>query len=162
VTIYREVGAEQLSDPEADLAQVSGEVDVALVDDDPVLAALLKRVLATHGYSVAWFADGLAAVAALCQPTISLKAKLILLDVSMPGLGGFGVLHYLQRDGVLAESRVIMLTASASEEDVRQAIGLGATSYLAKPLDIRVMLGRVYRWLNRPPPPGYLESEEVR
>ena len=147
MTVLREFGPMLRSDRAAEVPIVDNETDVALVDDDPVLAALVKRVLAKQGYSVTWFGDGVAAVAALCEPTASLQAKLILLDVSMPGLGGFGVLHYLRRDGVLDRSRVIMLTASASEEHVRQAIGLGATGYLAKPLDIRLLVDRVDRSL---------------
>jgi two-component system OmpR family response regulator len=125
------------------------EVDVALVDDDPVTAALVERILVRQGYSVRWFADGLAAVVALCQPSACLRARLVLLDVSMPGLGGFGVLHYLRRDGVLDQTRVIMLTSSTTEHDVRQAISLGARGYLAKPLDIPVLLGRIYSSLRQ-------------
>ena len=139
---FDEFGRSQQAPLAADIAQLH-EVDVVLVDDDPVIAALLKRVLTRQGYDVTWFADGLVAVAALCQPTAHLRARLILLDVSMPGLGGFGVLHYLQADGVLGGSRVMMLTASASEEDVRQAIGLGVISYIAKPLDVALLLDRV-------------------
>ena len=107
----------------------------------------MQRVLTRQGYSVTWFADGVAAVAALCPPS-TFRAKLILLDVSMPGLDGFGVLHYLRRGGVLDRSGVIMLTASASEDAVRQAIGLGAIGYLAKPLDMRVLIERVQRLLS--------------
>jgi len=123
-------------------APVSLQADIALVDDDPVVAGLVKRVLVRQGYGVTWFEDGVAAVAALCQQK-TYHAQLILLDVSMPGLDGFGVLHYLRRHGVLDQSRVIMLTASASEQDVRLAIGLGAIGYLAKPLDIRLLIQRV-------------------
>jgi CheY-like chemotaxis protein len=123
--------------------------EIALVDDDPVIAALVKRVLAREGHNVTWFADGLAAVTALCQPK-TLQANVILLDVSMPGLDGFGVLHYLRRDGALDESKVIMLTASASADDVRQAIGLGAIGYLAKPLDTGLLIARVQRALGEP------------
>ncbi len=125
-------------------------VDVALVDDDPVLAALVKRVLTRHGYSLTWFVDGFAAVAALCSPSASLRARIILLDVSMPGMDGFGVLHYLQRDGVLEHSRVIMLTASASEIEVRRAISVRATGYLTKPLDVGLLVGRINRVFNQP------------
>jgi CheY-like chemotaxis protein len=135
-------------DPET-LSALNGDVDIALVDDDPVIGVMIKRVLVSKGYSVTWFEDGLAAVAAMCKPNVSVRAKLILLDVSMPGLGGWGVLHYLSRDGVLDTSRVIMLTASTSEQDVRQAIGLGATGYLAKPLNIRLLIQRVKRALGR-------------
>jgi DNA-binding response OmpR family regulator len=146
------------SDLDADVVPVGSEVDIAVVDDDPVIAALVKRVLEKQGYSVTWFADGVAAVGALCQPSASLQAKLILLDVSMPGLGGFGVLHYLKRDGVLDQSRVIMLTASASEQDVRRAMGLGATGYLAKPLNIRLLVDRIHRLLRPSPAPETLPS----
>lgn len=147
MTVLREFSPMLRTDREAEVASLDNETDVALVDDDPVLAALVRRVLAKQGHSVTWFGDGLLAVAELCQPAGRLHAKVILLDVSMPGLGGFGVLHYLRRDGVLDTSRVIMLTASASEEDVRQAIRLGATGYLAKPLDIRLLVDRVDRLL---------------
>jgi CheY-like chemotaxis protein len=142
-----------LIDPDADTGMVAADLDlaldVALVDDDPVIGVMITRVLVSKGYSVTWFEDGLAAVAALCKPNPSVRAKLILLDVSMPGLGGWGVLHYLARDGVLDNSRVIMLTASTSEQDVRQAIGLGATGYLAKPLNIRLLILRVKHALGK-------------
>ena len=156
MTVLKEFGPMLRSDRAGEVASVDNETDVALVDDDPVLAALVKRVLAKQGHSVTWFGDGLLAVAELCKPGGSLHAKVILLDVSMPGLGGFGVLHYLRRDGVLDASRVIMLTASASEDDVRQAIRLGATGYLAKPLDIRLLVDRVHRLL--PATPGSADN----
>jgi DNA-binding response OmpR family regulator len=146
MTDFDQLGLIYQSDAQSTSDLVGDAADVALVDDDPVLAALVKRVLAKQGYSVTRFADGVAAVAALCPPS-TFRAKLILLDVSMPGLDGFGVLHYLRRGGVLDHSAVIMLTASASEHDVRQAIGLGAIGYLAKPLDIRLLIERVRRSL---------------
>jgi len=94
-----------VSAPGPEVAVVGRDASVVLVDDDPVIATLVKRVLAKHGLTVAWFPDGVAAVAALCPPTAWLQVKLILLDVSMPGLGGFGVLHYLRRDGVRETGR---------------------------------------------------------
>jgi DNA-binding response OmpR family regulator len=118
--------------------------DVALVDDDPVIAALVKRILSRQGYSVTWFADGQAAVTALCQADAGLQVKLVLLDVSIPGLGGFGVLQRLRNAGVLKRTRVIMLTASVSEQDVRHAVNLGATGYLAKPLDPGLLVDRIH------------------
>jgi CheY-like chemotaxis protein len=132
---------------EVGVSPLAPHADVALVDDDPLIGALVKRVVTKLGYSLTWFEDGLAAVAALCQPR-TVQVKLILLDVSMPGLDGFGVLHYLQRDGVLEQSNVIMLTASASEQDVRRAIGLGAIGYLAKPLNIALLTARIQRSLS--------------
>jgi CheY-like chemotaxis protein len=133
--------------PRVEVAVVGEDADVVLVDDDPVIATLVKRVLTKQGYRVNWFPDGLAAVAALCKPSAWLQVKLILLDVSMPGMGGFVVLDRLRSDGVLDHSRVIMLTASVTEVDVRKAIGLGATGYLAKPLDVHLLQDRVQRVL---------------
>jgi DNA-binding response OmpR family regulator len=133
--------------PRVTVAAFGDDAEVALIDDDPVIATLVKRVLAKQGRRVNWFSDGLTAVTALCPPGAWLQVKLILLDLSMPGMGGFGVLHYLRREGVLDQSKVIMLTASVTEDDVRKAIDLGATGYLAKPLDVRLLQDRVQRVL---------------
>jgi DNA-binding response OmpR family regulator len=147
MVILSELSLIGLPDPEAGLRPAAIRTDIAIVDDDPVLAGLAKRVLTRQGYTTTWFADGVVGVAALCHEKTH-RARLILLDVSMPGLDGFEVLRYLRQFGVLDQSKVIMLTASASEDDVRQAIGLGAIGYLAKPLDIRLLIHRVQRSLN--------------
>jgi putative two-component system response regulator len=147
MTPFSELDLMDQLEAEVGVSPLAPHADVALVDDDPLIGALVKRVVTKLGYSLTWFEDGLAAVAALCQPR-TVQVKLILLDVSMPGLDGFGVLHYLQRDGVLEQSNVIMLTASASEQDVRRAIGLGAIGYLAKPLNIALLTARIQRSLS--------------
>ena len=103
--------------------------------------------LALHGYADLDYPDRSALIFASFSAALSAAFGV----VATAGLGGFGVLHYLRRDNVLEQSRVIMLTASASEQDVRQAIGLGASSYLAKPLDLRLLVDRVHRALRRSP-----------
>ena len=122
-------------------AKGQDRVNILLVDDQPAKLLSYEVILSELGENLIKAGSAREAL----EQLLKVDVALILLDVSMPGLGGFGVLHYLRRDGVLDQARVIMLTASASEDDVRQAIGLGATGYLAKPLDIRLLVDRVDR-----------------
>jgi CheY-like chemotaxis protein len=64
-----------------------------------------------------------------------------------PGCQGVFRCERKRRDGVTDYSHIIMLTASVSEQDVRQAIDMGASGYLAKPLNIRLLMDRADRVL---------------
>lgn len=61
--------------------------------------------------------------------------ELILLDINMPIKGGFDVLEELKEDDNLKHIPIIMLTTSSRNEDVVKSYGLGASSYIRKPLD---------------------------
>lgn len=78
MTVLKEFGPMLMSDCDAQVAIVDNETDVALVDDDPVLAALVRRVLAKQGHSVTRFGDGLLAVGELCKPGVRLHARVML------------------------------------------------------------------------------------
>ncbi len=68
---------------------------------------------------------------------------LILCDVMMPGLDGYGVLTALRQDSVLASIPFIFLTAKASKSDLRQGMELGADDYLTKPFTRAELLGAI-------------------
>lgn len=80
----------------------------------------------------------------------------VILDINMPGLDGFGVLEAKQERAPIREIPVLMLTARHAADDVRRALALGASDYLAKPFDDRQMLIRVRRLVGkrRTPPPA--------
>ena len=118
-------------------------VDVAVVDDDEILAKLLEHSLETWGYSSRWLEDGDAAVEALASSNPSLRARAILLDVDMPGLDGFGVLRRLSECRVLERTRVIMLTARSVETETVMALELGASDFVAKPFSILELMQRI-------------------
>ena len=122
-------------------------VEVAVVEDDDTLAGLLLGALQTRGYRTARFADGRTAVDALSGTLRTHDARVVLLDVDLPGLDGVSVLRRMHRDGALRDTRVIMLTVRAGEDEILAALELGAFDNVAKPFSLPVLMHRVRRAL---------------
>ena len=121
--------------------------DVAVVEDDEALAAILLHGLGTRAYRTEHFADGQDAADALQGPDPRVLARVILLDWGLPSLDGLRVLRRLADSGVLARTRVIMLTARDTESEVLQALDLGAFDHVAKPFSVAVLMKKVHRAL---------------
>ncbi|HEX4735860.1 MAG TPA: response regulator, partial [Thermoleophilaceae bacterium] len=119
------------------------QVDIAVVEDDSALAELLTHSLSTQGWSVRVLDDGPTAVGALAGEPPLVRARLVLLDWDLPGLDGLAVLRRLRERGVLAQTKVVMLTARDSETEVLKALELGATDHVAKPFSVPVLLQKV-------------------
>ncbi len=124
-------------------------VDVVLVEDDELLAQLILDGLRTRGYRTHWIADGDEAASRLGGERPSLRADLVLLDWDLPARDGPTVLRGLAADGALAATRVVMLTARASEREILTTLELGATEHVAKPFSLAVLMQRVERVLGR-------------
>lgn len=116
--------------------------DVLLVDDDEAIAALLMHALRTRGYKALWISDGAEAAHRLTGAD-GISARVILLDVGLPGLDGLSVLRDLAHRSLLNGTRVIMLTLRSSEKEVLQSLELGAYDHVAKPFSIAVLLQKV-------------------
>ncbi len=123
-------------------------VDVAVVEDDEVLQALLTHALTTQGLTCRSFADGVEAAEALGGVAPRVRARGVLLDVQLPGLDGHAILRRWAEDGVLHRTKVIMLTARAGEAEVLRAMDLGAFDHISKPFSIPVLMHRVRRALS--------------
>jgi len=123
----------------------SDRVDVVIVEDDEVVAELLRHTLETRGLRTLVLTDGAQAAAALCGSGSRVEADVVLLDVDLPGLDGIDVLRQIREAGVLRDIRVVMLTARSSEEDVLQALELGAFDHVAKPFSVPVLMHKVRR-----------------
>ncbi len=103
---------------------------VMLVDDHPLFVDGLRNLLSAHGFNVVGTAhDGLEAVDKAC----TLHPELILMDIRMPRLNGVEALRLIK--GKLPEVKVVMLTMSADDEDLFEAIKSGACGYLLKTQD---------------------------
>ena len=113
--------------------------DVLIVDDFPDTLALYEAVLADDGHRVRVAASGDEALRRVDER----EPELVLLDVSMPGLGGVEVLRRLRmRPG--GGPSVIMLTAARREPHaIESGLKEGADAYLTKPIDSRELLARV-------------------
>lgn len=145
------LAAGRTATPTAETVAPEYDVDVVVVEDDPLLAELLRHALATRGYRIRHFTDGQAAAAELAgEPAGSppaLRSRVVLLDVDLPALNGLGVLRQMAITDNLAATRVIMLTAHSSEAEIVNALELGAFDHVAKPFSVPVLMQRVRRAL---------------
>nr|WP_283810444.1 response regulator [Arthrobacter sp. C9C5] len=121
------------------------DVDVVVVEDDPLLADLLRHAVTTRGYRFRHFADGQAAADELTGRPPALRSRVVLLDVDLPVLNGFGLLQQMAVTHNLVATRVIMLTAHSSEKEIVNALKLGAFDHVAKPFSVPVLMQRVDR-----------------
>ncbi|HEY4001199.1 MAG TPA: response regulator [Candidatus Xenobia bacterium] len=101
---------------------------VLVVDDSFTTRTLEKGILESHGYEVRVAVDGLEALAVLRTTDVDL----VIVDVQMPRLDGFGLLASLKADPRLARLPVIMVTSLESPEDQARGLELGADAYIVK------------------------------
>ncbi|WP_343714052.1 response regulator [Inquilinus sp.] len=112
---------------------------VLLADDNGDMRHYLKRLLRSGGYRVETAGNGEEALAA----ARAAKPDLILSDVMMPGLDGFGLLQAVRGDPQLRDIPFLLLSARAGEEARVEGIRSGADDYLTKPFSARELLARV-------------------
>ncbi len=112
---------------------------VLVIDDAADELALLDIFPGREGYVVETARTGEAGVAAAREGV----HDVVLLDLHMPGLDGFGVLATLKGDPALADVPVIVVSGSTVEKDVVRALEMGAQDYVTKPYAVEVLLARV-------------------
>jgi DNA-binding response OmpR family regulator len=113
--------------------------EVLVVDDDPDIRMLVAFALEDSGYQVREADHGEAGLVALEQKA----PDLMVLDVMMPGMDGFGVLRAMRQRKLAPKTRVIVLTCKTEERDHLRGWELGADEYLTKPFDPDELIGRV-------------------
>ena len=117
---------------------------ILVVEDEQHLAEGLRFNLVAEGYAVDVVDTGEAALAQLGAAT---AFDLVILDVMLPGLDGFGVAAELRRSGQFVP--VLMLTARGRPEDVLRGFQSGADDYLTKPFELPILMARVRGLLRR-------------
>jgi DNA-binding response OmpR family regulator len=119
---------------------------VLIVEDDASLVLGLTNALETDGYEVSVGITGEEGL----RLALAERPDLVLLDVMLPGMSGFEVLKRV-RDARL-NSKVIMLTSRAEEDDRVLGLELGADDYVTKPFSLRELLARLRAQLREGPP----------
>jgi CheY-like chemotaxis protein len=112
---------------------------VLVVDDDEAFRLLSREALEQEGFAVAEAADGHEALARLAEGPVDL----VLLDVIMPRLDGFATLEQIRATPDGAELPVIMLTGIQDIDSIHRAYESGATDFLTKPTNWRILCQRV-------------------
>ena len=105
-------------------------------DDEPTIQKILSRFLGLKGHEVVCFGDAESALAAI--PGNPFDA--VVLDNSLPGMMGITALPRIVR---LTNAPVVMITGHPSEETHRDALLLGAKSFMAKPLDLEALAAKL-------------------
>jgi signal transduction histidine kinase/CheY-like chemotaxis protein len=136
---FRDEALRWLAEPSAPGPAVAPEgARVLVVDDNADMRDYLRRILAAI-WSVDVASDGTAALAAVRTR----RPDLIVTDIMMPGLDGFGLLRAVRGDPRTAAIPVIMLSARAGEEARVEGLEAGADDYLVKPFAARELVARV-------------------
>jgi two-component system, OmpR family, response regulator MprA len=120
---------------------------ILVVDDDPMVATTIQRVLRPEGYEVEVALGGSAALALARQR----RPDLVVLDLMMPGIDGLEVCRQLRANGNLP---ILMLTARSGTADRVRGLDNGADDYLVKPFAYAELLARVRALLRRVAPPS--------
>lgn len=119
---------------------------ILLVEDNQELLRVLKELLMRQGYEVMEARHGAEALVQLTAPAASLP-DLIVLDVNLPLENGVRILGFLRRT-LHSAIPVIVLTASATEEQERDLAKLGVSSYLRKPVGSELILREIEKALS--------------
>ena len=111
-----------------------------VVDDSEMNREILKEILGKE-YRILEACDGEEALKMLEQQ--GTEISLVLLDIIMPKMDGFEVLAYMNRDKWIEDIPVIMISSEGSESYIRRAYELGASDYISRPFDTKVVYQRV-------------------
>lgn len=112
---------------------------VLVVDDEPDLRELVRTVLTYHGHQVALAEDGQKALEVLAGQ----KPEVMVLDLMMPNMDGFGVLKEMKRRGITGNVKTLVLTCMNREADWLRGYKHGAHQYLTKPFDPEELADKV-------------------
>ena len=115
---------------------------ILIADDNKQIRMLVSATLRAGGYELIEAADGAEAL----EMAVSERPDLVLLDVMMPNLDGFEVLHFLRKRPECAGCKVVMLTTAASMADMQRGAKEGADGYVVKPFqpaDLKAVVANV-------------------
>jgi CheY-like chemotaxis protein len=117
-----------------------------IAEDNPVNRELLRELLEGRGWEVEEACDGEAALGMLERT----RPDILLLDLGMPKLDGFGVLSRIRKNAQLADLPVLAVTAFAMRGDREKVLDAGFDGYLSKPINAISLAEELERLLGRP------------
>ncbi len=116
-----------------------------LVADDSEMNRSILRAMLEESYDIIEAEDGLQAIATLQQ--MEQEISLVLLDIVMPNVDGFGVLSAMNKYNWIDSVPVIMISAENTREFIERAYDMGVTDYISRPFDMMVVRRRVINTL---------------
>jgi CheY-like chemotaxis protein len=116
---------------------------ILIIEDNPDFVELASYLLKAHGYSTLTTQDGREGV----QIARQASPDLVLCDLLMPVLDGYGVLSEIRSDPVLRNTRVIAVSAFSTSGDRSKVFSAGFDGYLSKPIDPERFVAQVEAYL---------------
>lgn len=116
---------------------------ILVVEDHPANTDLMELLITSSGYGFVAAADGVAGLAAAARE----RPDLIVCDIHLPLLDGYGVVAALGRDAQLRRTPVVAVSALAMVGDREKLLAAGFDGYLAKPVDPRTFVAEIERYL---------------
>jgi CheY-like chemotaxis protein len=123
---------------------------IVVAEDNAVNRELIRELLECRGFAVIEASDGEEAL----QSIASCTPDLVLTDIHMPVLDGYGLVRRIRNDSALCALPVVALTAFAMEGDREKGLMHGFDGYVTKPVDSALLLGEIQRCLDPRKLPG--------
>ena len=117
-------------------------VDLLIIEDNLELGTILCDFLARDGYSLYYAKTGEEGMEYLRNNTV----KLVLLDLMLPGIDGFGVCKQIRQEGNIP---IVIMSAKVDKQDKLSGLELGADDYIEKPFDIDILSAKIGALLRR-------------
>ena len=114
---------------------------ILVVDDSPTVVKFVAFSLKKSGFQVVTACDGMDAVEKISNHEGNID--LVITDLNMPNLDGYGLISTLRQNESHRETPIIILSSEAEDEDKERGLEVGATSYLVKPFKSAVLLKAV-------------------
>jgi two-component system, sensor histidine kinase and response regulator len=132
--------------------------EILVVEDSPTQAEKLRYLLEERGYGVAVASNGREGLIAAGER----RPALVVSDIVMPEMDGYGLCRAIKEDEMLREIPVILLTSLSDPEDIIRGLEARADCYCTKPYDEEYLLSRIDYLLDNPPGQGgWVEEEEL-
>ena len=119
---------------------------ILVVDDSPTIVKFVSLSLKTRGYTVVTACDGMDAIEKMQGID---EVSLVITDLNMPNLDGYGLIHTLRQNEKHQETPIIILSSEEDEADMERGIEVGASSYLVKPFKSSLLLEEVTKYLKK-------------
>ena len=116
-----------------------------LIDDSLSIRKFVGRMLESAGYEVHTAVDGEEGL----RKAASQQYQLIITDLEMPKLNGFEVIQGLRSREQTQQTPVIVMTTRAGDKHRQMALNIGASSYIAKPVEERALIQEIERWIGK-------------
>lgn len=118
---------------------------ILVVDDSPTVVKFVSFSLKNKGFNVVTACDGMDAIEKVS--TFNDPIDLVITDLNMPNLDGYGLIDTLRKNEQFEHTPIIILTSEEGDDDKEKGILVGANSYLVKPFKSNLLIDEVSKFL---------------